>query len=152
MSRNKAWQILDTPNTVQLYFMFYSRANCVLLSQLEKIKLLVPGGKKALETVFQAQLCLQRGQSPSVWIILNPDSEVLFYQQDWFAVNTRTSMLPAEKSPAVCSVFKGLEKLSKNCESCLSTLASGSLLTQSAYFTEVICGVTALSPVLTHRG
>lgn len=102
MSRNKAWQILDTPNTVQLYFMFYSRANCVLLSPLEKIKLLVPGGKKALETVFQAQQCLQRGQSPSVWIILNPDSEVLFYQQDWFAVNTRTSMLPAEKSPAVC--------------------------------------------------
>lgn len=103
MSRIKAQQILDTPNTVQLYFMFYSRVNCVLLSQLKKIKLLVCGGKKPLGTVFQAQQCLQRGQSPPVWIILNPDREVLFYQQDWFAVNTRhaTSMLPAAKSSAV---------------------------------------------------
>lgn len=96
MSRIKAQQILDTPNTVQLYVLLKSE-----LSQLEKIKLSVPGGKKSLETVFQAQQCLQRGQSSPVWIILNPDSEVLFYQQDYFTVNTRTNMLPAAKSPAV---------------------------------------------------
>lgn len=61
MSRIKAQQILDTPNTVQLYVLLKSE-----LSQLEKIKLSVPGGKKSLETVFQAQQCLQRGQSSPV--------------------------------------------------------------------------------------
>lgn len=149
MSGNKAWHILSTPNIVQLYFMFYSLVNCVILSRLEKIKWLVLGGKKALKTVLQALQCLQRRQSHSAHFESMQQPAVLPAGKDMFTTNPRTSMLSAGKSLTVCWTCFGM--FSENSEFCLSSPASVRTVAHSASYAEVIHGIKSESCVYTHR-